>query len=189
MEPLTFWNINGGERYDLGTFAEWEKKWDRQWTTLLGVRSDVVWMNTGNVNRVQRRHHAERSVEHEYTTEAANFNKVDRARTDVNFDATALARYEHDLSTTFEGGYAMKTRSPSLYERYAWSTHKMAMEMNGWFGDGNSYVGNLDLKPETAHTLSVTAAWHDSARKEWELKITPTTPMWTIISTSTGAAR
>ena len=32
-----------------GTFLEWERKWDRQWTTLLGVRSDVVWMNTGNV--------------------------------------------------------------------------------------------------------------------------------------------
>ena len=91
----------------------------------------------------------------------------------MNFDATALARYEHDLSTTFEGGYAMKTRSPNLYERYDWSTGKMAMEMNGWFGDGNSYVGNLDLKPETAHTLSVTAGWHDSARKDWELKITP----------------
>ena len=45
----TFWNINSGQRYDLGTFAEWEKKWDPQWTTLLGVRNDAVWMNTGNV--------------------------------------------------------------------------------------------------------------------------------------------
>ena len=50
MAPLTFLNINGGQRYDVGTFVEWEKKWDRQWTTLLGVRNDTVWMNTGNVN-------------------------------------------------------------------------------------------------------------------------------------------
>ena len=98
---------------------------------------------------------------------------MNRARTDVNFDATALARYEPDLWSTFEGGYAMKTRSPTLYERYAWSNNTMAMSMNGWFGDGNGYVGNPDLKPETANTLSYTAGWHDSARKDWELKITP----------------
>ena len=120
MAPLTFWNINGGQRYDVGTFVEWEKKWDRQWTTLLGVRNDTVWMNTGNVNGYKDDTIAPGSdpTKMMYTTEAANFNKADRARTDVNFDATALARYEHDLWTTFEGGYAMKTRSPSLYERY-----------------------------------------------------------------------
>jgi iron complex outermembrane receptor protein len=170
MQPLTFWNIHGGERFDLGTFAEWEKKWDRKWTTLVGVRSDVVWMNTGNVIGYK---YGPSDPMDMYTTNADNFNKADHARTDVNFDATALARYEHDPWTTFEGGYAMKSRAPSLYERYAWSSHKMATEMNGWFGDGNSYLGNLDLKPETAHTLSVTAGWHDSARKDWELKITP----------------
>jgi iron complex outermembrane receptor protein len=49
----------------------------------------------------------------------------------------------------------------------------MASGMINWFGDGNYYVGNLDLKPETAHTLSVTADWHDSARKNWEIKVTP----------------
>jgi iron complex outermembrane receptor protein len=170
MQPLTFWNIHGGERIDLGTFAEWEKKWDRRWTTLLGVRSDVVWMNTGNVIGYK---YGASDPSNMYTSDADNFNKLDRARTDVNFDATALARYEHDSWTTFEGGYAMKSRAPSLYERYAWSPHKMAMEMNGWFGDGNSYLGNIDLKSETAHTLSFTAGWHDSARKDWELKITP----------------
>ena len=33
--------------------------------------------------------------------------------------------------------------------------------MIGWFGDANGYVGNLDLKPEVAHTVSFTAAWRD----------------------------
>ena len=36
----------------------------------------------------------------------------------------------------------MKTRSPTLYERYAWSTTPWPTSMNGWFGDGNGYVGN-----------------------------------------------
>ena len=170
MAPNTFWNINGGERYDLGTFIEWERKWDTQWTTLLGVRSDIVWMNTGNVQGYKPMM---------YGPDAVAFNARDHERTDANFDATALARYEADAWGTIEGGYAMKTRSPNLYERYAWSTHNMAAEMIGWFGDGNSYIGNLSLKPETAHTFSVTYGLHDAAsvkdpgNRDWELKITP----------------
>ena len=45
--------------------------------------------------------------------------------------------------------------------------------MNGWFGDGNGYTGNLDLRPEVANTGSATAGWHDAAKKGWELKVTP----------------
>jgi iron complex outermembrane receptor protein len=45
--------------------------------------------------------------------------------------------------------------------------------MVNWSGDGNGYVGNLNLNPEVAHTLSISADWHDSERKSWELKVTP----------------
>ena len=54
-----------------------------------------------------------------------------------------------------------------------WSTNGMAMAMMGWFGDSDRYVGNLDLKPETANTASFTAGWHDAARRDWEVKVTP----------------
>jgi len=40
-------------------------------------------------------------------------------------------------------------------------------------GDGNGYVGNLDLKPEVAHTLSATMDWHDAEQQNWGLKATP----------------
>jgi iron complex outermembrane recepter protein len=170
MGPDTFWNIKAGERIDIGTFAEWEKKWDPRWSTLLGVRNDTVWMNTGQVDGYSMM----------YAADAKVFNAANRERTDVNFDATALARYQQDLWSTIEGGYSMKTRSPSLYERYDWSSHAMAGMMNGWFGDGNYYVGNLDLKPETAHTLSASYGWHDAGsykdgggNGDWELKVTP----------------
>ncbi len=175
MGPNTFQNINGGQRYDVGTFAEWERKWDAQWTTLLGVRNDVVWMNTGNVQG-----YSNDPATPIYAPDAAVFNAENHARTDVNFDATALARYEADLWDTYEGGFSMKTRSPSLYERYDWSTNAMAAMMNGWAGDGNYYVGNINLKPETAYTLSFSYDVHDGAsfkdsasNKDWELKITP----------------
>lgn len=163
--------INDGHRDRLGTFVEWEAKWTPQWTTLVGIRNDVVWMNTADVSGYNML----------YATDAALFNSRDHARTDVNFDATALARYEPDATTALEFGYARKTRSPNLYERYAWSTvdepmdmaGQMAVNMIGWFGDGNGYTGNLNLKPEVAHTLSVTAGWLDWARRDWQLKVTP----------------
>lgn len=163
MSPDTFININNGRRTRLGTFAEWEGRWQGGWTTLLGIRNDTVWMDTGTVHGYSA----------DYWADANIFNLRDRARTDINLDLTALVRYEPDKTSDYEFGYARKTRTPNLYERYAWSTNWMASTMVNWFGDGNGYVGNLDLKPEIAHTVSATARWHDSDNKEWEVKLTP----------------
>lgn len=158
----TFWNIRDGQRDRFGVYAEWEKKWTSRWTTILGARSDVVWMNTGQVQGYNNMM---------YGADAAAFNARSHARTDFNFDVTAIARYEASANATYEAGYTRKTRSPSLYERYAWSTNAMASSMVNWVGDLNGYVGNLSLKPEVAHTLAATARWHDGDR--WEVKVTP----------------
>jgi iron complex outermembrane receptor protein len=164
MGPHDFQNIHDGERNRLGTFAEWEAKWDAKWSTLFGIRNDTVWMDTGDIQGYGGS---------AYNADTASFNSMDHARTDVNIDLTALLRYEHDKASTYEGGYARKTRSPSLYERYAWSTGGMASNMNNWTGDGDGYVGNINLSPEVAHTVSVTGDWHDPARKTWSFKVTP----------------
>ena len=164
MSPNTFININGGTRDRVGTFVEWERHWDRQWTSIVGLRNDVVWTNTGNVRGYN---------DMDYGADVAAFNAVNHARTDVHVDGSALLRYEPNDVSQYEFGFARKTRSPNLYERYAWSTNAMAMQMIGWFGDGNGYVGNLDLKPEKAHTVSFTAGWHDPAQRIWDVKVTP----------------
>ena len=44
--------------------------------------------------------------------------------------------------------------------------------MNNLVGDGNGYVGNVNLRPEVAHTTSLVANWHDTARKRWEVHAT-----------------
>jgi len=163
MGPNDFININNGTRERLGTFVEWEHRWDNAWSTLLGVRNDMVWMNTGDVAGYSMM----------YADDAAAFNARNHQKTDANFDVTALARYEPSAIETYEMGYARKTRSPNFYERYAWSTGDMAANMIGWYGDANGYVGNLDLKPEVANTFSVTAGWHDPQRRTWDVKITP----------------
>jgi iron complex outermembrane receptor protein len=164
MGPDAFVSINDGRRIRLGTFAELASKWNAQWTTLAGLRNDTVWTNAGPVQGYSQMM---------YGADADAFNALKRAKTDVNLDATALARYEPNAMSTYEFGFARKTRSPNLYERYAWSTNMMTSGMIGWFGDGNYYVGNVSLKPEIANTVSGTAAWHGRVRKAWEIKLTP----------------
>ena len=163
MGPDTFVNINDGRRIRLGWFAEVATKWNSKWTTLLGIRNDTVWTNAGPVS----------GYSDMYAADADTFNSSSRSRADIDLDATALARFEPNASSTYEIGYARKTRAPSLYERYAWSANWMASGMINWFGDGNYYVGNVSLKPEVAHTVSATASWHDRALKEWEVRVTP----------------
>lgn len=167
MAPDTFESINNGRRDVFSLFAEWESKWSQQLATVLGVRNETVQMNTGNVQGYST------DPMGGYVADASAFNAQDHARRDNNWDLTALARFDSDANSTYEAGYACKTQSPNLYERYAWSTNWMASGMINWFGDGNYYVGNLNLKPETANTVSFTADWHDSARKIWEIKAVP----------------
>ncbi|PWB80827.1 MAG: TonB-dependent receptor, partial [Methylocystaceae bacterium] len=174
MGPDTLWNINNGKRDRVGTFAEWEAKWTPQWTTLLGVRNDTVWMDTGLVQPYGWDQMIRLGPPTPLTNarDAALFNAVGHSRTDVNFDVTALVRYQPDEGSVYEAGYSRKTRSPNLYERYAWN-YGYSSDMVGWFGDANGYVGNLDLKPEVAHTFNFTAAWRDAVGGNWEAKISP----------------
>jgi len=163
MWPNTFWNINGGKRDRLAAFGEWESQWNAQLLTQFGVRYEKVDMNTDVVQ----------GYNPSYAAEAAAFNAADRKKTDNNIDLTALMRLTPAETSTIEFGYAMKTRSPNLYERYTWSTGGMAMRMINMAGDGNGYVGNLNLRPEVAHTISSTFDFHDAEKEQWELKLTP----------------
>jgi iron complex outermembrane receptor protein len=163
MGPNTFININNGHRTRLGSYAELFSRWSSRWSTLFGLRNDTVWSDAGNVQGYSMM----------YAADAAAFNAESHARTDANFDLTALARYDANEHAAFEFGYAHKNRSPNLYERYTWSTSMMAASMIGWFGDGNMYYGNVALKPETGNVVSGTMLLHGQAPKPWELKLTP----------------
>lgn len=165
MMPNTFWNINDGERDRSAVYGEWEKRFSPQWQTLLGARYEHVKSDAGPVQ-------AYNNTVAPATTLVPAFNNSDRKRTDNNWDLTALARYTANANYDIEFGFARKTRSPSLYERYSWYSRGMEMLMVNWFGDGNGYIGNRNLDPEKAHTLSATFDWH-AADRAWEFKATP----------------
>jgi iron complex outermembrane receptor protein len=174
MGPNAFWNINNGERDRYDVFAEWDAKWNEQWFSQLGLRSSTVKMDTGRVQGYSDSGMMSYGDPTNPATIPGAFNAANRSNTDNNIDVTALTRFTPDQSQAFEVGYAMKTRSPNVYERFAWSNNNtMVMNMNNLYGDGNGYVGNLNLDPETAHTLSVSGHWHDAAQQHWNLKVTP----------------
>ncbi len=166
MYPGTFWNIKDGQRDRTALFGEWEARKDEQWMTLLGARVEQVKMDAGDVVGYNPAGMGNQG------TEANAFNAIDRKKTDNNWDMTALARYTANAQYDIEFGAAHKVRSPNMYERYTWSTWQMAALMNNFVGDGNGYVGDVNLKPEQANTLSATFDWHD-ADSSWGVKVTP----------------
>jgi len=174
MWPNTFWNINDGQRDRYAIFGEWETRKD-DWTHILGLRHETVAMDAGLVHgyNLATFPTVDAGSPGNQTRDAVLFNTRDRNKTDHNWDFSWLARFIPEATRTYEIGLAQKTRSPNLYERYAWSTWQMAALMNNFVGDGNGYVGNPDLKPEVSHTLSVSADWHDAGKEQWGIKVTP----------------
>lgn len=170
MGPLTFHSVNQGSRNRLGHFAEWEQHWTRKLSTLIGVRNDFIMMDTGDVSP-----YSWSGMMHMANARAAQrFNQQNHHRDYANFDATALMHYEIDKSLDFEIGYARKSRAPGIYESYSWAPSQMTSLMMGEFGDGNGYIGNLNLKSEVGHTASFSFNWHDpSSTPTWHLFIQP----------------
>ncbi len=172
MWPGEFVNIKDGERDRKALFAEWEAVHGERWTTLLGLRYERVSMDAGSARGYDPTTNGMGAMMSYQKRDADAFNARSHSRHDNNWDFTALARYLVDAGFDVEFGFARKTRSPSLYETYPWSTWAMAATMNNFVGDGNGYVGNPDLDPEKAYTLSATFDWHDAGRSR-EFKLTP----------------
>lgn len=171
MWPGVFVNINGGERDRSALYSEWEGSFGERWTHLVGLRFERVASDSGAV----RGYDTDAAPPGSYmmtAAEAAAFNARSHDRSDDNWDLAALARYQPGETFDVEFGLARKTRSPNLYERYTWSSWSMAAAMNNTVGDGNGYVGNLDLVPEVAYTVSASFDWHapDAA---WRLRASP----------------
>lgn len=180
MGPGTFKSINQGQRDRLGFYVEGESSWSQSFATTLGVRTDFVKMNTGSVHGY--------NGSDNLPADAEAFNAQNKEKTDHNVDATLTSKLKLNQNWDVELGLARKSRSPNLYERYAWAgavtdpTDMMDMSSMGasmdmlminWFGDGNGYVGNIDLKPEVAHKISASLVGHDENQKDWEIRLSP----------------
>ena len=171
MGPSTFLNINNGQRDRYDIFVEWNKNINTEWLSSLGVRYSQIEMNTGNVNGYMVGYSGMMTSDDAISS---TFNALDKKKSDHNIDASAILSYTPDQTRAFDFGYSLKTRSPNLYERYTWNYNSsMDMNMNNWYGDGNGYVGNINLKPEKAHTFSASGKWNDANKEYYSIRATP----------------
>ena len=178
MSPNTFWNIRDGERDRYALFSEWQAGWGEQWLTLAGVRYEAVRMDSRDVRVTARCTRPMQRLSMHRTTTSKTITGM-RARGAVYPSPTQ----------TWEIGLARKTRSPNLYERYTWSTVGMAMRMVNLAGDGNGYVGNLDLDPEVASTMSISSIGTTRRINTGRWWSRPTLPGWKTISMRHPAQR
>ncbi|WP_338401498.1 TonB-dependent receptor [Neptunicella marina] len=164
MGPLDYLNINNGKRKRTAVFAEVEQNINPDFYLNYGARIEQV---TTNADEAQA-----------YNTMPMNadfmamqqFNTSDRKQQDTLLDLSLIGRYSLDNNSQIEFGLAQKNRAPNLYERYSWGRGVMATSMIGWFGSGNGYVGDIELKPETARTLSIKFSKMDAAAK-WQFDV------------------
>ncbi|WP_445773438.1 TonB-dependent receptor [Shewanella sp.] len=152
MGPNDYININNGKRKRAAVFAQWQETLNTQWWISAGVRYEYVTTRADEVQPYNTM--SLMGMTNVNALAADTFNQSDRQRNHHIIDATLLAKYQLSDTEIVELGLARKSRSPNLYERYSWGQSTMATTMIGWYGDGNGYVGNLDLQEETAHTFS-----------------------------------
>lgn len=152
MGPNDYININDGKRQRLAIFAELNQQLTRQWQLNYGLRLEQVSTNTGEVQAYSNMMMGMMAAD---ALAAQAFNQQDRKQRDTLADVSISANYQLDDTQQLQFGLAQKNRAPNLYERYSWGQGQMAISMIGWFGDGNGYIGDINLKPETARTLSI----------------------------------
>ncbi len=142
--------FNGIERSRYSFFGEWKSDLTNKLSTELGMRYTYTNSISGDV-----------STENPMMKPMADaFNGKNRDKDFHGVDLVAILRYAARDDLDLEIGFARKTRAPSYQELYIWAP----AEATSGLADGRTYVGNLDLKLETAYQFEFGMDWHtDSA--------------------------
>ncbi len=147
-----------------GAYAEWERKHSASWSSRFGLRGDVVTSDADAVkNAILPPPGPMRDA---ILADQARFNAADRSFTDVLPALTAALRFEPDEQTGIELAVALKSRAPSLVERYLWTP----LNASAGLADGRTYLGNLGLDPETSFQVSLALTREGES---WNAGITP----------------
>jgi iron complex outermembrane recepter protein len=155
--------FNNNERSRAGAYIDWEQQWTGQWTTRIGLRGDVV---SSDADPVSNQIMSPPPVQAMIVDDQNAFNSADRSFTDIMPGAAAAVSYDPDETTTIELAFALKNRAPSLVERYLWTP----LNANAGLADGRTYLGNLDLDPETSFQVGLGL---EKRGKSWSAEITP----------------
>ena len=138
-------NFNDAEREILGVFLQRDQQFNTRWRSEFGLRYNQVTMDAGEVDGTSANMMPPAAALRDA------FNGADRKQSDHNADLVAKLWYQMSPASQWYAGLAQKTRSPSYQERYLW----LPMEASAGLADGNTYTGNIDLKPEVSRQLEL----------------------------------
>ena len=142
-------NFNDVERHRYGIYVEWEHENLGPWNVELGLRWTHVAMDAGVVDA------SAAATAPPLAMLRDRFNNADRSQNDNHIDMAAVATYAISDALALEAGVARKNRSPSHQERFLW----LPLEATAGLADGNLYIGDVRLDPETAWQFELGFDW------------------------------
>ena len=145
-------NYNDIKRDRYSLFSEWDAALTDALNLRIGARYSRTRMNSGSVRAAGFAGMLGTLI----NRLATDFNASQRSQNDNLFDLTLQLKQRINDNLSFSIGVARKQRAPAYQERYLWSP----LESTAGLADKRTYVGNVNLSPETAYNLDVGLDWH-----------------------------
>ncbi|MCW8834676.1 MAG: TonB-dependent receptor [Colwellia sp.] len=147
-------NFNDVEDNRYGIFTQWQSQFE-QTNVQLGVRLKRAEANAGKVSSSMAMMPNMMGI---MAGDLQNdFNNANRKVSDNNVDIALNTQTKLSNNLSFSAGVGLKNRAPSYQERYLWTP----MESTGGLADGHTYIGDINLKSETAYQLDLGLNYQD----------------------------
>ena len=140
-------NFNQVERDTLGLFTELNGALDQHWNFMVGARFNNVSLSAANVSASGMMGMMAINT----NNLASNFNQANRDISHNNADLVINLSRSINSKLSMNIDLGIKNRAPSYQELYLW----LPLPITAGLADGRSYLGNLDLKSETAREINI----------------------------------
>lgn len=148
-------NFNHVKEARHSVFVQYTPVWQRL-STSIGLRVKYNQADADNVSSSMA------MMMPAVNTLQTRFNQADKRVSDTTFDMNLVNRYQLSNTVQINYGLAVKQRAPQYQARYLW----LPMQATGGLADGRTYIGNINLKPETAYQGEMGITWQ---HKKWQL--------------------
>lgn len=139
-------NFNHVEDNRHSLFAEWQAKANKL-RHLVGARIKYNQADAGIVSSSMAMMNPHIKALQE------QFNNAERSVSDTTVDISYSGKLQHTDHYATELSFGFKQRAASYQQRYLW----LPMQATGGLADGKTYIGNINLNPETAYQVNL--AW------------------------------